>query len=555
MPAESNLITTEQFYVQTEQVLVDPQEQQTGAIEFSGFEEAEYLEAYQGFLPEVTTQQQIEEAFTTIEGWHAQRALQQALQIRQGIVRPVTDAYTAEQARVGAKAREAHHAGVPLEVAEHYEVINNSLYFNQVTGESGQRTNLNVNTDPAGEVIRHRVKEVLEQTKVVCVLPFVDKEEPTIEGNTEYALEMLGEGRVLAVHAGRNRELEDRVREKGGLAVNQDDVLRCMNWEGMVQLGILPPYFPMEEGLPAKGPNHRNMTKGLTMLAGALTMEAFDMLEDHDVAYHDTDITNPKEYDALTHLYIPHTYARGQEVTVSRIARNGQGRNNEIWQAAANQIGTEAAVDLKQKFLDPTASNPEGISDDEFYRRVKGQIDLSTLMGNNTWPLTGERTGKVYDLIFSTGMGIETQADLHDAGIDVRNKDNTVAQTGNPNPKIENAESETSREFMLINYCANYQKQVAEHIMRTGRMLHEWTVDDIRTFNNMYADLVQTFAVPNEAPNAAPARGLAPTEYMIPSIKHIRQLEEEQGISLVDWDKMREVFMQQNKGKTLRRVA
>lgn len=555
MASETQIITTEQFYIDQDQQFVTAEEQQQGAIEFAGLEEAEYLEAYPGFLPELTTQQGIETAFTTIESWHAQRALQQALQIRQGVIRPVTDAYTATQARVGAKAREAHHAGVPAEVAEHYDYINNSLYFNQVVDETGNQTNINVNTDPAGERIRARVKEVLDRTKVVCVLPFVDKEEPTIEGNTEYALEMLGEGRVLAVHAGRNRELEDRVREKGGLAVNQDDVLRCIDWEAMVQLGILPPYFPQEDGLPAKGPNHRNMTKGLTMLAGAITMEAFDMLEDHDVAYHDTDITNPKEYDALTHLYIPHTYARGQEVNVSRIARNGQGRNNEIWQASANQIGTEAAVQLKQKFLDPNAPNPEGMTDDEFYRRIKGQLEISTLLGNNTWPLTGERAGKMYDVIFSTGMGIETQVDMHDAGIDVRNKDNTVAQTGNPNPKNENAESETSREFMLINYCGNYQKQVADHIMRTGRMLHEWTLDDIRTFNNTYADLVQTFAVPSEAPNAAPARGLAPTEYMIPSIRHIRQLEEEQGISLVNWDKLREVFMQQNKGKMLRNVA
>ena len=422
-------------------------------------------------------------------------ALQQANQIDRGVVRPVTDMYAIQAADNPVAARDAHYSGVPAEIGAAMAYINRSLYFNEITSPDGEKTNINLNIDPSGEVIRYEVQKILNQRNVVCVLPFVDKEESTIEGNVDYALEKLGEGRVLAVHSGKNRELLDRVHNRGGMAVSQDDILSCYDWERMAELNIIPPYFKIVDGVPAKGPAHRNFTKGLTMMAGAAAMEAQGVLEDTDVAWHDTDVQNPHEYDALTHLYVPDTYAGGQKIRARRVARNGEGRNNEMWQAEANQLGAASITAIKERFLNPQKENPHGISDSEFFAREKRMMELALLLANNTWPITGERAGQVRDIPFSTGMGIETLMDIYDAGLDVRDQDNTVAQIGNPNQKIENAVVDTKREWMLMNYCADFQRIVSEHIFTTGRMLHEWRLEDIRDFNNKYADMLQTYAV------------------------------------------------------------
>jgi hypothetical protein len=514
--------------------------------------EQEFFDAHPGIIPVRYDPADQGEALDRILTYQVMQVIDHVAREQRGVNVPPVDPELNVRAmpRQRSDERPAHHNAMPPELQQPYEYLSNVNYYNVTHRDNGSLVNADLGS-PEAIGVRHRTEAALRRVDPVIILPFVDKEAITIGIDAEYVADVGGKERMLLVHAGDNRSLDEEMRERGFDIVNQRDILRLVDWDRMREMGILPRHFRLDlDNYPMKG---TTISKGATMLTGLITMEAMGLLVrdgglQRPVCFHDTDIMNPDEYDALRHMMLPYAYrVGGQDPEAVHIARNGSGRRNEPWTIQTNVERNTALAMLKARMLG--RDMVPHLSDRELQRRTLDAMRLEIIMGTYTWPLTGERIVDARDLPLSTGMGIETILDVGVAGKDVRNRTNTIAQVADPAPKTENGISTDSKDFALISLCTVWQKNLADHIMRTGRMPHEWSVDDIRDFNLVYGGMPNIHAAPSDHPNASPHHAYAPSEFVLPSLKQIREIEAATGRQLVDWQGVRGIL---DKGRGLR---
>lgn len=399
--------------------------------------------------------------------------------------------------------------------------LNHGGIYNSHDGE-----NINLHTDEARPV-RDRAKEVLESGRVKVILPFAS-EAGSIGGVMRYAMGRVGKENVIAIDAETDPEAGLEAVETKGKVLKQKEVLGCVDWGKLKELGILPPQFSE----PAKG------AKGLTMYAGMLALEAQGALTpDTILAFHDTDIVNPGpqdpqapgtegEYSALDYLAIPYAFPPQGSSQIHGVysLRTGAGRNNEPWTHTFNVLARSGS-----RMQDPI-----------WYK-------YATLITTLGWPLTGERTlsgtvernGEKVPLAralgWTTKMGIETYLNLALTGIDTRSEERQIMQVANPDPKLENRESPRDREFSIVDSVALFGYDMFEHSQATGRLPHEWTISDIAKFNQTYAQEAIQVSVPSRTDHHGNKIVDVNPDFILPSMQDLRDLD------VVDWERLQQL--------------
>jgi hypothetical protein len=276
--------------------------------------------------------------------------------------------------------------------------------------------------------------------------------------------------------------------------------------------------------------------------------------EQKRVCFVDTDIKDIGEkYKPLEYMALADALAPGEKPVSTQILRTGPGRNNEMWIAAANALGVEGvnamhiAALLEHGQLDEETQSWVAEEYDRISRSPESatrKIELSRLLSRIGWPLTGERSIDgtfLTNMHFSTGMGIETAIDVAVAGYEVATRELQLTQVCDPNQKIENGESLTDREQNLINLCTRFQKALTSHIDRTGKLPHEWSLQDVKRFNLLHAKLTMAQTTASLQEHTAQTTSLVEQEFLLPTVEQLVE------IGAVDLEAIKEYFYQNNR--------
>lgn len=364
-------------------------------------------------------------------------------------------------------------------------------------------------TWPELEATRARLKEIRAQCAVQVWLP-CHSEPGVADMNVEYAANAIDPSRVLCVNTNRRelRDVQTTQRFLGRSAQRypdvtfglQDLVLGCVKWKEVANLFHVP---ITSDGSP------QAQAKGLTLLALALVAEAKNELRHGYVAFHDTDIINPREYLALDYLTIP-LWASQFGVDTSHllsayVARTGSGRNNQPIHTALNAIVAERGGET---------------------RRLARELALNVALA--PWPITGERMIRadvLRRLPWTNDMTIESQINVMLAGEAVSRKTFATAHVMNPHPKLECADVTVDREWRMINYCAHHHRLVIEHCNEIGRVLGDWMQEDIRNFNEQTSSRIIPGIITNDAGATGSIAYATRPAYMLPSVSMLTDLE------------------------------
>src|SRR3989344_8860045 len=356
----------------------------------------------------------------------------------------------------------------------HYEellgrALTETGVYNAFELPTGERGNIHLQAPEAADIHKHALRALYE-APVEVVAPFA-REPQTIEKVIRYAAHRVGNDRVHAVNSGLDEESAEKARQTGVEVMDQPRILRHVDIDLLRRMEILP------ENVASLGGS-----KGLTMLAGLLGLEAQGKLDGRYIVFHDTDIINPgpdslddlrgseEDYAALDYLALPLAYPVGP-VTAINIVRTGTGRNNESWHGEnQHQLDPIHTVRTKEQRL--------------------AQI-LAHHLGSIVWPLTGERLIRgdiLRNIPWTTDMNIETLLNVTLAGIDLRSGERGIMQVADPAHKSEAGESIPPREWCLLYGCESGLRTYFQTIQESGRLLHEWDPVDIGIYNLYYGN-------------------------------------------------------------------
>lgn len=346
--------------------------------------------------------------------------------------------------------------------------------------------------DPSLYHVKEAVKALAQSGKVTVIMPF-HHEQGTVGGNIAYAQSLIGQHNVLGISTGDDIASTREAQASGGIVLEQNEIFEALHtdWDAIREgVGINDGL----RGVPILG------SKGLTIFGGVsgITVLAEHGRIDPDqiVAWHDTDITDPHEYGALPTVLIPFLRENLEEarVLMSILAKNGSGRNNEMI------LGE--------------------IADTVNYSSNSQLIRLALQLFSTPWPLSGERAfhlDTLRNMPIATGMGIEIMADTYVAGLSATEQ-GYIANVANPYPKRENKESPPEREFGVVNTVNSMLIAIKKHIHHTHRYPHQWTLEDIKLFNDKYGGKELVFLVPSNKSNAENAAVTIQLDYILPSI-------------------------------------
>lgn len=408
--------------------------------------------------------------------------------------------------------RTTYNSGFPIEAALDASVLS-AKDFTKHLGRDGDRYHaegaiaLDM-TWPELQQIRERLREVRARFGVQVWLP-CHSEPGVADMNVEYAANAVDPSRVLCVNTNR-REVADVQRTQHYLGRTaqrypdvtfglQDEVLSCINWKRVAVLFNVP---LTKEHLPEA------QAKGLTLLALALIAEARNDLQEGYVAFHDTDIINPREYLGLEYLTIP-LWASEMGLDASNllstyVARTGSGRNNQPIHSALNALVAE----------------PGGET-----RRMARELALNVSLA--PWPITGERIIRadiVRRLPWTNDMTIESQINVMLAGESVSRSAFTTAHAISPYPKLECADVTVDREWRMMNYCAHHHRVVIEHCNTIHKVLGDWSIEDIKGFNEQTSTRIIPGIITNDAGATGSIAYATRPPYMLPSVGMLVEL-------------------------------
>ncbi len=379
----------------------------------------------------------------------------------------------------------------------------NLLVFNQQNGPEGYPQPISLNDENYKE-LKQLAKEYLRFQTGDCIIAGFAGEASSVRGCLEAAIDYVGPNRVIAVDAGYDPLATDEAKKAGCKVINQKEVLeKLVNWDQMKKQFNLP--FTAEK--PPCG-------KGTTYWVAMLYLEAIGLLKEGDfVTNKDTDVINPyiyvpELYMALARMYHP----ENNPVEFTQALRTGQGRNNEPWLYQVN-----ALVNAKT-----------------FEKRLLGYA-----LGPITWPLSDARSAMwrhAREMPTTTSMGMETIRNVCSAGLSLERGLRLTAQVVVPDQKIENAESPPDREFRVVFHCAQLLRDLAEMTKTLHRFPHQWTHENIASFNDTFGGRITDTFIP---PRHQGANILDQTmqEYILPSIKQLREF----GDDIINWEKLKKL--------------
>lgn len=344
--------------------------------------------------------------------------------------------------------------------------------------------------------------------------------------NLAYAAEMVDSSRITCVNT--NRYQDPRVlmtqQDLGRQAHNapdvtlglQDRLLACVDWAQVEEHFCLQlQRDDMGQVVAPAG------SKGMTLLAIALVEEARQTMKGSYVLMHDTDIINPWQYNAIEYMSVPLHQGNGAPALIDRergwgavyLARTGQGRNNQPVHGALNGILSDR-------------------NEDALSRELAANCLLTP------WLLTGERMIRgdlMRRMPWVNDMTIESQINVLLAGEARHRGKLSIAHVMNPMPKIENADVAASREWRMINYCAQHHRDLIQACSSHGLVPAAWTDREIRLWNTGFARFNSVGTITNDASHTANTAYASSRPWMLPSIDMLRQMH------LVDWSRVLEV--------------
>ncbi len=235
---------------------------------------------------------------------------------------------------------------------------------------------------------------------------------------------------IFPISASLCKETEDELRGAEFPVYRQDLLLEAINWNLLVQHGVLPASALDSQNLP-KG------RKGKTMLAGTLLALRQNA---QWIMFHDSDVTNSVEYGALE--AIPRLLGSNARYEACMMALVGPNRNNEPWTTHTNIVALS----------------------EMFNRDVR---KIATRLGRIIWALTGERGFSrdcILNLPFALGMGIETIFDVACCEKEVKDGRSFIQQVIGVINKEERGTSDVERENALITACTLCLARLLEYL-------------------------------------------------------------------------------------------
>ncbi|QQS43454.1 hypothetical protein IPM65_04860 [Candidatus Roizmanbacteria bacterium] len=413
----------------------------------------------------------------------------------------VTDDTALVDTNVGNGERLSYNGKFSRFEEEVAELIMRTGVYNTPVGEDGKGYNVAIE-DPEAAAIRQASLEALRTAPIEVIAPFAEEPE-SIQGVIGYLSSRVGMDRVHPVDAGIHAESGELARETGANVLNQQNILKYVDLQKLMDIGVIPQIDKL------KG------SKGLTMFAGNLALAAQGKLGGY-VAYHDTDIVNPDEYAALDYLGIPFAFPVG-EMNGVYIGRTGAGRNNESLQGEnMHNLSKRKSAEV---------------------RRIAH--NFAPIM----WPLTGERIVKgdvIANMPWPVDMNIETMIDFTLAGLNAEAGEQRLMQVANPTQKEENRVSTDPREWGMIYGCEKSLRTYYEMFEDTGRMPHQWGVEDVARYNKDYGNFGDNVMTKGEIVNQPNTLQRVARGVMMPSINQLIEL------GVFDIEGLRQELMQRN---------
>jgi hypothetical protein len=345
--------------------------------------------------------------------------------------------------------------------------------------------------DPQLADLKGQVEELAKKGKCTILMPF-HKEAGSVGKNVSYAKDLLGnyhKQNILGISTGACKISWKEAKKSGGEISKQKTIFEKfqVDWKKIEEAAGIP------ESL--KG------SKGMTLLAGfalaASKARNKEIAADQIVAMHDTDITNPKEYAALHHLLVPFSDEKPDaKVLMSTIVqtRLGDAMINDKFSGWLNKEHSPKLTRL-----------------------------ACHLMGM-CWYLSGERAMRL-DVLermpIATGMGVEILANAYIAGMAATDQKSYIASIAYPNVKIENrSENPNTRVYgEILQPVRHMLSNIGKHIKETDRYIHQWTIDDIKSFNKKYGGKARNNITHADTPNSPNEIVSVQTDFIIPSIK------------------------------------
>jgi hypothetical protein len=71
----------------------------------------------------------------------------------------------------------------------------------------------------------------------------------------------------------------------------------------------------------------------------------------------------------------------------------------------------------------------------------------------------------------------------------------------------------------MMNYCAHHHRVVIEHCATLGKVLGDWSVEDIRTFNQRTSNRIIPGIITNDAGATGSIAYATRPAYMLPSVE------------------------------------
>lgn len=343
---------------------------------------------------------------------------------------------------------------------------------------------------------REQILSALPQSNIRVFVPFVGEKE-SLTRVLNYSKERLGDpNKIIAGDAGKNARSRIIAEETGVVIADQRSNLQRIDWQKLVDDGIIPHQILNEQGVPEglKGLNFINMMVELhdAELRGEVNDDTWIAFIDSDIM-NCSDVEPTKQYDPL--LYMGHVMLDDQEKGLNlrgiQIGKTGVGRNNHL---------------THHRFDDMMNSSNEATA------------KLGLAVVPYVWALTGERAyrwGALKRFLNSKDMLPETTYDLSSAQEDLHERRRGTAQILVDPPKIECANSPSDREFGMLANLAFSAKEMKTASKENGR--YDWTLEDIAYYNKRFGGRPRGQTVTIDEMTAPRALQVAFGDVLIPS--------------------------------------
>ncbi len=130
----------------------------------------------------------------------------------------------------------------------------------------------------------------------------------------------------------------------------------------------------------------------------------------------------------------------------------------------------------------------------------------------------------------ATGMGVEILANVYIAGIAATDEKSYIATIANPNEKFEGGSGNPLERNPperiygeIVQPVYHMLSNIGKHIAETDRYIHEWSIDDIKSFNRKYGGNERNNITHVNELNSPNAVISVRNDFILPSIKMLEE--------------------------------